>query len=143
MRDKPDWMYRQSAVVPYLRRDDGIHVVLVTSAKSRQWGIPKGIIEPGFSAAESAAREAEEEAGVLGSVEEALICEYSYEKWGGSCRVQVFPLLVKELLTTWDESGFRDRVTVPLASALGMVKPVLVDVLTRFRDYADPSLSAA
>ena len=60
MPANPDWIYRQSAVVPYLWREDELHVVLVTSARSRRWGIPKGIVDPGLSPAQSAAKEAKE-----------------------------------------------------------------------------------
>lgn len=128
-------MYQQSAVVPYLWCDDQLHIVLITSTRSKEWGIPKGMIEPDLSPAKSAAKEALEEAGAIGQLSSTLICEYSYEKWGGTYQVQVYPLLVTELRQTWDESEFRERTTVPLPTALRMVKPVLVPVLVKFRGY--------
>lgn len=137
MARKPNWMYRQSAVVPYLWQDDELHVVLITSARSGRWVIPKGIIEPHLSACESAIKEAEEEAGVVGEPDDTLIAEYTYEKWGGECHVQVFPLLVTKLRSKWEEAHFRDRATVPIAEAVEMVKPVLCDVLASFREYVE------
>ncbi|NER79571.1 MAG: NUDIX hydrolase [Leptolyngbya sp. SIO1D8] len=135
MLNKPTRIYHQSAVVPYLWYDDRLHIVLITSTNSGKWGIPKGIIEPHLSPAESAAKEALEEAGAIGQLSHTLICEYSYEKWGGTCQVQVYPLLVTDLLSTWDESEFRERTTVPMQTAVDMVKPVLVSVLATFRGY--------
>jgi 8-oxo-dGTP pyrophosphatase MutT (NUDIX family) len=137
MPKKPTWMYHQSAVVPYLWCDDQLHVVLITSMNSGRWVIPKGIIEPGLSPAGSAAKEALEEAGAVGQLGSTLVCEYSYEKWGGTCQVQVYPLLVTELLPTWEEAACRERTTVPLETAIDMVKPVLRPVLAKFRDLAD------
>lgn len=139
MPNRPDYLYRQSAVVPYLHRDGELHVVLITSARSGQWGVPKGVVESDLSAAESAVKEAEEEAGARGMVDETLLCEYQYDKWGGTCDVEVFPMRVTELLPDWEEAHFRERAVVPLTEAFDMVKPVLVDVLVQFRQYADES----
>ena len=61
--------FKQSAVVPYRLVKNEIEVLLITTRKGR-WIIPKGIIEPELSAAESAAKEALEEAGVKGEVSE-------------------------------------------------------------------------
>lgn len=135
MPNKPTRIYHQSAVVPYLWCDGQLHIVLITSTNSGSWGIPKGMIEPNLSPAESAAKEALEEAGATGQLSSTLICEYVYEKWGGTCQVQVYPLLVTDLLSIWEESEYRERTTVPLQTALARVKPVLVPVLTKFRDY--------
>ncbi len=134
MAAKPDWLYRQSGVVPYQRLGHELHVVLITSSGSRQWVIPKGVVERHLSPAASAAKEAEEEAGVIGTLDETVICEYSYEKWGGVCHVQVFPLQVTTILPTWEEADLRERTIVPLPVAIDMVKPVLIDVLCRFRE---------
>ena len=62
----PAWMYRQSAVIPYRKRPNGLEVLLVTSRKGTRWVLPKGVVEPGMTPAASAAREALEEAGIRG-----------------------------------------------------------------------------
>ncbi len=54
---KPDWLFRQSAVVPILERNGEAMVVLITS-RSGRWGIPKGIIERELTPQASAANEA-------------------------------------------------------------------------------------
>jgi phosphohistidine phosphatase len=66
----PAWMYRQSAVIPYRRGPSGLEVLLVTSRKGTRWVLPKGVVEPDLSPAASAAKEALEEAGVRGPIDD-------------------------------------------------------------------------
>jgi 8-oxo-dGTP pyrophosphatase MutT (NUDIX family) len=89
---KPAWMFKQSGVIPFRVVDDTIEVVLITSRSSGKWGIPKGIIERDLSPQDSAAKEAHEEAGVVGNVTDRVVAEYEYQKWGGTCKVQVFAM---------------------------------------------------
>src|SRR5206468_12254776 len=75
-------------------------IMLVTSRETRRWIIPKGWPKKGKSPHRSAAREAFEEAGVVGSVGRRSVGSFSYEKRlknGGTveCEVRVFPLQVK------------------------------------------------
>ena len=107
-RTRPDWYYRQSAVIPWRPRGAGREVLLITSRKRKRWVVPKGIHEPGLSAGESAAREAQEEAGVAGEVSAAPLGRYEYRKWGGTCRVEVYGMRVTAVHEEWPES-FRDR----------------------------------
>jgi phosphohistidine phosphatase len=62
----PNWIYTQSAILPYRLRGDDLEVLVITSRKGTRWVLPKGIVEPGMTAAASAAKEAMEEAGVEG-----------------------------------------------------------------------------
>ncbi len=55
-------------------------ILLITSRRTGLWGIPKGTIEAGESAATAAVREAQEEAGVTGQVSNACIGRYFYSK---------------------------------------------------------------
>ena len=87
----PAWIYRQSAVLPYRRRDGNLEVLLITSRGGRRWVLPKGIVEPGMTAPVSAAKEAREEAGIEGAVSERVLGSYRQDKWGGTCRIEVFP----------------------------------------------------
>jgi 8-oxo-dGTP pyrophosphatase MutT (NUDIX family) len=77
---KPAWMFKQSGVIPFRVVDDTIEVVLITSRSSGKWGIPKGIIERDLSPQDSAAKEAHEEAGVVGNVTDRVVAEYEYQK---------------------------------------------------------------
>lgn len=106
---RPAWHYRQSGVVPFRKANDGYHVLLITTRKTGKWIVPKGIIEPDLSPAESAAKEALEEAGVTGRMLDGIQASYSFDKWNGRCGVTLFALLVEELLEDWAESADRRR----------------------------------
>ena len=107
-RVRPDWHYEQSAVIPYRRRRGAVELLLITSRKRKRWVLPKGIREPHLSPADSAAREAFEEAGVEGPVSADPVGRYEYRKWGGTCRVEVFTMRVESVLDRWPEQ-FRER----------------------------------
>lgn len=109
MKTVPWWFYKQSAAVPFRVVDGRAEVLLITSRKGKRWIVPKGVIDLGKTASEAAANEAFEEAGVRGQILESPVGEYSYEKWGGTCRVQVFLLKVETVLDEWPEGGERDR----------------------------------
>lgn len=134
MKRKPDWYYKQSAVVPYRKNGGQYEVLLITSRKKQKWIIPKGIIELGISPEESASKEAMEEAGVVGLVFDELIGEYKYDKWGGTCRVKVFPFLVKRELEKWPEDDIRRRKWFSIDVAIGKIKNKdLAEILINFK----------
>lgn len=114
----PDWIYRQSAVLPYRRRHRELEVLLITSRRGTRWIVPKGIVEPGMTPAASAAKEAWEEAGVEGQVSEPALGRYRYRKWGGTCTVDVFPMLVTSELADWPEAAFRRREWLAVEAAV-------------------------
>jgi len=102
---------RQFAALPY-RLAGGLKVLLITSRGTRRWVIPKGWPMKGKSAHASAAREALEEAGVVGQIEKVPLGDYVYEKRLNSgqtipCRVEVFPLKVSAQKRTWPEKDER------------------------------------
>jgi phosphohistidine phosphatase SixA len=136
----PAWVYRQSAVLPYRRRYGDLEVLLITSRGKGRWILPKGIVEPGLTAAESAAKEALEEAGVEGIMADAPLGSYRYEKWGGICDVDVYPLLVSDELADWPESGVRRRRWLPVPEAAQEVEVEgLGEIIGRLPDVAKPS----
>jgi len=131
MGDKPEHYYRQSAVIPYMWRDGHLKVVLITTQKKKKWTLPKGIVEPGLSPAGSAVKEAFEEAGIEGEVDPELFSWFDYDKWGGTCRVQVFLMEVTGMLKNWPEQEQRERELFDACDAHAMVgreeiKPVLL-----------------
>lgn len=98
-----------------------MEVLLITSMKRRRWIVPKGIIEPGLTAAASAAREALEEAGVAGTMASDPLGSYHHRKWGGVCTVRVYPLHVLRELDDWEESALRQRRWASVSDAVGLV----------------------
>lgn len=117
----PDWIYRQSAALPYRWSNGELEVLLITSRGGKRWIVPKGIVEPGLSPQSSAAKETLEEAGVRGDVADDALGSYFRQKWGGTCEVGVYPLCVSEELADWPESGFRQRRWMSVPDALSHV----------------------
>ncbi len=109
MKSRPWWFYKQSAVVPYRLKGDEPEILLITSIRKGRWIVPKGVIDLGTTARDSAAKEAFEEAGIKGRMSDEPFGEYSYEKWGGTCRVQLFLLEVETVLDEWPEAAERRR----------------------------------
>jgi phosphohistidine phosphatase len=121
MRTKPDHFYSQSAVIPFRRAGDRVEILLITSRKKRRWVIPKGVKEPELTPAESAAKEALEEAGIRGSLRQAPLGGYRYRKWGDVCSVVVYALEVQDLLAHWEED-YRDREWLSIEQAANRVE---------------------
>ena len=121
MKKYPEWIYRQSAALPYRRRNDDLEILLITSRKGKRWLFPKGIVEPGLTPSASAAKEAKEEAGVEGEIWAHSLGEYSYRKWGGICTVDVFPMQVTIEQEEWPEATFRQREWMAVEDVAGRV----------------------
>lgn len=128
-RQTPEYFFKQSAVIPYRQGPQGTEVLLVTNRSRQRWIVPKGVVEPFLSAAESARKEAVEEAGVEGEIDTTPMGRYQYPKWGGICTVEVFPMRVTNLFSTWEES-FRDRRWFSVAEAASVLRePALQDLV--------------
>jgi 8-oxo-dGTP pyrophosphatase MutT (NUDIX family) len=102
-------IYLQSGVIPYIFENDELKILLITSMNKKNLVIPKGIIEEGLSARESALKEAYEEAGISGNIEGKKVGTYSYYKWGGRCEVKVYSCLVTKVFDEWPEKSDRKR----------------------------------
>src|SRR6516164_9036277 len=111
--------------------------MLITSRESRRWVIPKGWPKKGKSPQYSAAREAFEEAGVVGAVGKRAVGSFSYEKRlknGGVvvCRVRVFALEVTRQSRQWPEK--QERVVKWLSASQAAEKvsePRLSEIIRR------------
>lgn len=117
----------QYAALPYrVRRDGEVQVRLITSRETRRWVIPKGWPMKGLSPAKAAAREAYEEAGLVGIVGREALGMYTYEKNLGLrsvlCDVMVFPLKVKRHLHKWPERAQRMGFWFSVDSAAAAVQ---------------------
>lgn len=130
-QQRPAYWYRQSGVIAY-RQNTGdtsenrasptVEVLLITSRKRKRWIIPKGIVDPGISPQDSAAKEAYEEAGILGKVSDRALGVYTREKWGGTCTVELFPFEVTEVLDGWPERDVRQRAWMSIEEAVARVQ---------------------
>jgi len=101
----------QAAAIPLRKHPQTgrLQVLLIRRLDGRKWGIPKGLVDPGFSHAQTAAKESFEEAGIEGVVSDTPLGDFTYEKFGGTCLVQVYVLHVTRVLDHWDEMGLRER----------------------------------
>lgn len=127
---------RQAAALAWLPGEP-LRFVLVTSRRTRRWVFPKGGIEDGHSAPETAAREALEEAGVVGRAAPEPVGSFRGEKtrpphvW--TLEVDVFPLVIDEVREDWPESGQRTRRFVTIAEARQLLSdPAMLAVAERF-----------
>ncbi len=117
----------QYAALPFRVAEDGSRqVMLLTSRGTGRWIIPKGWPIKGLKPREVAAREAFEEAGLLGRVSgKRPVGIFHYAKQIASdpllCEVRVFLLWVERQLDDWPEKAERQTMWVGLAEAADLV----------------------
>jgi len=128
IRVEPDREPRaQSAALPWRRTAEGaVEVLLITSRETRRWVIPKGWPIKGLTSAQSAAREAFEEAGVEGNTGSKKLGAYHYDKRLRTGRLQhvrvsVYSLEVLRELEAWPEKGQREKLWTTAGEAAALV----------------------
>lgn len=99
----------------------------MTTRKGDRWVLPKGWPKRREPFATAAKREAEEEAGVIGTVSSMPIGEFTYRKtmrkgYVVRSHVFVFALRVDETRRKWREDKKRSRQWIPLGDAAGIVE---------------------
>ena len=99
----------QAGTVPYRIRNGYPEFCLITSIRKGTWGFPKGIIDPGETAEETALKEAEEEAGLHGQIVGEPLGQYEYRKWGTVLVVTVYLMQVTAVDDEWEEGDVRER----------------------------------
>ncbi|MFM6012572.1 MAG: NUDIX hydrolase [Dolichospermum sp.] len=122
MAQKTSKVLQQSGVIPYRIIEGKVEILLITTRKRQGWVIPKGGLCKGMSPHESAAKEAWEEAGVLGRVTTEKFGNYKYRKGGNIYRVNLFLLPVEEVLEDWPEATARERKWLEVNQAAELVK---------------------
>ena len=128
---------RQYGALPFARGEEGeIRVLLVTTRGRRHWVIPKGWPIRNLTPPATAAQEAYEEAGLVGSiVGDEPVGSYRYEKRGSArrtvlCEVLVFLFAVERQLRKWPEKSERETRWFAPEKASRLVAPVgLADIL--------------
>lgn len=129
----------QFGAVCYRIVNGKIQILLVTSRRSRLWIVPKGWPIDAKTPAQSAAIEAWEEAGVLGTANSACVGLYSYTKRllkddTLPIVVSLFAIHVKRTAKKFPESHQRKRKWVSRKKASNMVSdPELGKILRNFR----------
>ncbi len=122
-RIRPAYYYFQSSILPYRHHNGDLQVLMVRSSQGRHFIVPKGVIEPGMSARDSAIKEAREEAGIEGLTSERSIARYTLTKWAGHCEVVLYLMKVERILEPpdWSEPQ-RGRSWLHYKDAAGLVK---------------------
>jgi 8-oxo-dGTP pyrophosphatase MutT (NUDIX family) len=140
---------RQFAALPFTY-DEGaqLYVLLITSRRTGRWVLPKGWSEGEESGPQTAAREAAEEAGVVGQITPTdALGSYPYRKAmrdGGSlaCRVIVFGLKVEGFQPNFREKGKRAlRWCSPAYGAELVHEPELASLLRRLSSAGAAALA--
>jgi 8-oxo-dGTP pyrophosphatase MutT (NUDIX family) len=102
-------MAELACAVPYRYVDGELQFLLITSRKKGAWIFPKGHIGNGESARSTAEKEAWEEAGVLGTLEETPVETFDQATEDGIEATEVYLLRVEELAQRWPERKERKR----------------------------------
>lgn len=132
---------RQAGSIPYAVVNGQIAVLLVTSRRSGRWIFPKGRLMSGLQAHETAALEAQEEAGVEGVVSPTPLGLWRTIKRRGvrlsPLEVDMFPLRVTQQFDTWEEQTERRRHWASLREAQRLIADShLADIALKLREIA-------
>ena len=148
-RRKPDSgrLRRAWLPLPFLRRQVGaiawlpdelpLRFAVVTSRRTGRWVFPKGSVAAGMTAPAAAAREAMEEAGVIGLADAVPIGSFRAVKvrapFSWPIEVAIYPLRIERVLDDWPEARQRDRRFVTLSEARHLLSdPAMLAVAERF-----------
>ena len=129
---------RQIAALPFRRTAaGGIEVLLITSRETGRFIIPKGWPMKRLSDPDAAAREAFEEAGVVGKVRRKPIGDYFYwkrlERTFEFVKVEVYALEVCEQREDWPEKQSRRCGWLsPKDAATTVDEPRLITLIQSF-----------
>ncbi|MHC2484883.1 NUDIX hydrolase [Rhizobium leguminosarum] len=110
----------QAGALCYRRTEGGgLDILFVGSRRNGRCGIPKGRVEDGEASSAAALREAFEEAGVVGIVDETVFGSFSYRKDTGPnhYRVAVHLLQVLGIADEFPEKSIRKTRWFPLKDA--------------------------
>lgn len=128
----------QSAALPWRIKKNSLEVMLITSRETGRWIVPKGWPEPDEPLAECAKREAFEEAGIRGRIDEEPLGSFFYDKTASDgmvtrCEVHLFAMEVVESEKRWPEKSERNRRWLTPEDAAGRVaEPALSEMIFDF-----------
>ncbi len=108
-----DGRFQQVATLVWRSYQGQLQVMLITSRGTGRWVLPKGWPQKGYTFAQTAAREAFEEAGVNGELDPIVFGSYEYEKDDmdeddiSVFTVYVYPLKFLQQSEDWPEKDQR------------------------------------
>lgn len=128
---------RQVGAIAWLPDERPLRFAVVTSRRTGRWVFPKGSIDAGMTAPAAAAREAMEEAGVVGRADAVPIGSFRTVKvrapFWWPIEVAVYPLRIERVLDDWPEARQRDRRFVTLPEARRLMKdPAMLAIAESF-----------
>ena len=121
-------MIPQAACVPYRPTEGGYEILLITTRRGK-WTVPKGIVDPGETPEETAAKEAFEEAGIRGEIEPTAIGSFSYSKWDEDLEGSAYLMRVDAVDDDFEDADFRTRRWVDPEEAVDLVRKRMRGVL--------------
>ena len=120
----------QASAVPYRRSQANIELCLITTRRTGRWVFPKGNAQCANSLTHTALQEADEEAGLVGEIDNEALGTYSQRKDGRLTRVTAFLMQVEHSRESWKEDEQRQRCWVSAAEAEQMLdRPELRELL--------------
>lgn len=140
--------FQIAALVYRWNAGNELEILLVTSRETRRWILPKGWPMTGKTGAATAAREADEEAGILGHAMKKPLGRYSSIKRIGETalpsEVEVYALHFVKQKQKWKERGERICLWLPAAEAAETVaEPDLAAIIKTFIDDIQSAEKAA
>lgn len=130
---------KQYAALPWRHTGGGREILLISSRDTGRWVIPKGWPIKGLTPAETAAREAYEEAGLGGQISKKPIGEFEYGKRlnGGKVqptKVEVFAFEQMVQHPDWPEQGQRKLQWFSVPEAAEAVdEPELKNIIRKLK----------
>src|SRR5438128_11987180 len=106
----------QVAAVCYRHKGSSVQFLLVNTGGGK-WTFPKGCVDPQLSAIEAASREAAEEAGVAGSIEQRAFASYLHVKKRESQEFAVAAHLLRATKAASGPEAHRNPTWLPTSDA--------------------------
>jgi 8-oxo-dGTP pyrophosphatase MutT (NUDIX family) len=129
-------MFLQSGVIPYRSRAGELEVLLISSSGGQHWILPKGWKTPWLTSAQSAAREAWAEAGVVGTIRMPAIGHYRVRKWSVGIQVELFWLQVVQEFADFPEVRVRRRQWMKWSEAIEQIHNQDLKQVLKALDYS-------
>ena len=126
LRERPAFYYSQASAIPFRINKEKLEILAIRKNQQQDWSIPKAVVDPGLSPQQAAGKKAMAKADIEGVVAEESLGSYDFKKWGATCTVAVYPMLVTKQHKTSGRQQPRERQWFSAAQAIKQVKPQAV-----------------